>query len=62
MYIADPICSFIISLMILVSVVPLLTMTASNLMMKMPEKFKNKRRKIISKVIVSFKIKKSFRL
>ena len=62
MYIADPICSFIISLMILVSVVPLLTMTASNLMMKMPEKFKNKRRKIISKVIVPLKNNKLFRL
>ena len=36
MYVADPICSLIISILILVSVVPLITMTAKNLMLFTP--------------------------
>ena len=35
-YIADPICSFIISLMILGSVVPLIQMTSNNLLLRVP--------------------------
>jgi zinc transporter 5/7 len=50
MYVADPICSFIISLMILGSVVPLITMTANNLMMKTPSRFINKRSKLMKKM------------
>lgn len=50
MYIADPICSFIISLMILVSVIPLIQMTASNLIMKTPNKFVSKRMKLLAKI------------
>ncbi len=36
MYVADPICSFIISVMILASVVPLIKMTSANLIMMTP--------------------------
>lgn len=50
MYVADPICSFIISIMILGSVVPLITMTANNLMMKTPNRFVSKRGKIMGKL------------
>lgn len=51
MYIADPICSFIISIMILASVVPLIKMSAANLIMQMPTKFSQRRSKIMAKVI-----------
>jgi zinc transporter 5/7 len=47
-FIADPICSFIISLMILGSVVPLIQMTSNNLILKCPYAISKKRTKIIS--------------
>jgi zinc transporter 5/7 len=47
MYIADPICSFIISVMILVSVIPLIKMTSSNLILMTPKVIQNKRSKLI---------------
>lgn len=37
MNVADPICSFIISVMILGSVIPLIQMTSSNLLMMTPK-------------------------
>lgn len=46
MYIADPICSFIISLMILASGIPFIQMTASNLILKTPANIKKKRAKV----------------
>lgn len=53
MYVADPICSFIISLMILASGIPFIQMTASILILKTPQSIKKKRAKIeeqISKI------------
>jgi zinc transporter 5/7 len=50
--IADPICSFIISLMILGSVIPLIQMTSSTLILKLPQSMQTKRNKIMSKVFV----------
>jgi len=49
-YVADPICSFIISIMILASVVPLITITANNLIMKTPSRFISRRSKIMAKI------------
>mmetsp|Transcript_7217 Transcript_7217/g.5478 ORF Transcript_7217/g.5478 Transcript_7217/m.5478 type:complete len:188 (+) Transcript_7217:556-1119(+) len=50
MYVADPICSFVISVMILVSVVPLIQMTSSNLIMMTPKSIQNKKNKILPKI------------
>ncbi len=50
MYVADPICSFIISILILLSVVPLIKSSASTLINKVPNKLEGKRTKIQSKI------------
>lgn len=50
MYVADPICSFIISLMILASSIPFIQMTSSNLILKTPPSIKKKRTKAIEKI------------
>lgn len=42
LYVADPICSFIISLMILASAVPFIQLTASYLILKAPSNIRNK--------------------
>lgn len=46
MYVADPVCSFIISLMILASAVPFIQMTANTLILKTPTSIKKKKNKI----------------
>ena len=50
MYIADPICSFIISLMILASSVPFIQTTATSLIMKTPDYIKRKQGKVEQKL------------
>ena len=50
LYIADPICSFIISLMILASAVPFIQLTASYLILKAPANVRNKYSKITGKL------------
>ena len=49
-YVADPICSFIISLMILASGIPFIQMTASTLVLKTPSSLKKKKSKIEDKI------------
>ena len=49
-YVADPICSFIISLMILASGIPFIKMTASTLVLKTPTALKKKKSKIEDKI------------
>lgn len=46
LYVADPICSFIISLMILASSVPFIQLTASTLMLKSSKALSRKTQKI----------------
>jgi zinc transporter 5/7 len=50
MYVADPVCSFIISLMILATAVPFIQNTASALILKNPHGFKKKQHKIHKKI------------
>lgn len=49
-YIADPICSFIISLMILASSIPFIQMTANNLILKTPSSIKKKKVKALERI------------
>jgi zinc transporter 5/7 len=50
MYVADPICSFIISLMILASSIPFIQNTASHLILQTPLKIKKRYTKIQTKI------------
>jgi len=51
LYVADPICSFVISLMILASAVPFIQMTATNLILKSPESQKKRIARITDKIL-----------
>lgn len=48
--IADPICALIVSIMIFISVLPLIKMSCEALLLQTPEKVRNNRKKIIEEL------------